>query len=212
MPSFLEKVRERPPERRLVKVIGYDPDLRIGGYASLEAEIGGTAAKVIGALLHIADYQVLPGIGTQRVNAIARIRLPPLGIMTSEAYAIVEGQRIYADPDATRPEIVAKANDLIQVAQVAGAVLGQLLLGRISTIIVEPQHWKGQRKKGADHKETARKLGDVKILLTDQAGSPISAVMGRDLDALPKKWEHAMDALGMALYGLDLLSTNRWPT
>jgi hypothetical protein len=219
MGSFVDKKRSAPPEpQRRVRIYGYDPDTDVAGWGVLTAWIGGTP-RIESAVLCIekcASSRTGQGKADDASFFAARMAASRLGASALDGapqYVIVEGQQVYPDPDASRQKIIAQANDLLHLALVAGAVLGVAVAKGCHTKVPLPAEWKKQRKKAPDHKRS----GDILIkhgvgVLVNDPETGLVTTDPRSLTTLDRRWEHALDALGIALYGFDLLSTNRWGT
>jgi hypothetical protein len=123
--------------------------------------------------------------------------------------AFIEAQQVYPTPDQDPRERVAKANDLLRCAQVTGA-LQAWAIAQGATIVrsILPATWKGQTKKEVTLASMQERLSLVPV----EVRAPIRGhgeeqhILGHQLPTLPAKLNHAIDALGIAVYGLDLLS------
>jgi hypothetical protein len=216
MGSFVDKKRAAPPAHvELTRVVGYDPDTDIAGWAVVYARLGIGTVPSIQSVLLLKDVYTTGKRGQAQANHAAL-----LGALTANdlfspvfgsTYGVVEGQQVYPDPDATRQKLVAQANDLLHLALVAGSVCGVAAAHQRACKIVLPKDWKKQRTKPADHQRSIAILIKQEAQVMVGENNQVRTVSpGALLGDLGKPWEHALDALGIALYGFDLLSTNRW--
>jgi hypothetical protein len=217
MGSFVDKKRAAPPAPiEMVRIVGYDPDTDIAGWAVLEAALAPTPRLLSAELIkdvytsgRRSQSQASYAAGTAAASAWGLMHQSMLG-----TYVVVEGQEVYPDPDASRQKLVAQSNDLLHLALVAGSVRGVAAVCRCLCKVALPKEWKKQRTKPADHKHSISILSKHTVAV-QAAGSGLRQQILTPcelLTELGRPWEHALDALGIALYGFDLLSTNRWGT
>ena len=132
----------------------------------------------------------------------------------------VESQRVYPTPDEEPQTRVAKANDLLRLAQVTGAVQAWAQLSynhrksvdpKVIIEAVAPATWKGQQRKEHTVAEVMKRIPLVPIHVDyPLRGELVSAdIQGQDLYGLPASMGHALDALGIALWGLDYLALHQ---
>jgi hypothetical protein len=196
--------------------MGFDPDVSVLGWAVVGAVIGGKLPPVFEtAKLHKASYVDLTGQkarkGHQQAFEISRslVKNPELmESISTVSLAVIEGQDFYPKPNASRPEMVSKAKSLIMIAHVSGAVHSMAIEHSVRALIALPNEWKGTRSKEADHARTGRELGGC-LTFPGLSGAPFTMSEQRIKD-LPAEWEHALDALGMALYGVTQLHRGVW--
>lgn len=219
MKNYVDELRERgPPEKRTISVDAFDPDVDTMGFCRLVAEVGGAVAPVpVRAYLRvIKNPSKKRGIlrAADAAEHLLGTDLPCHGIQ--QEYGLVESQQVYPDPNAPRAKLVAQANDLLRLAHVAGCCQAVLLKRGAQVRVVLPAEWKGQRKKHADHAISIRRCAaaSTNIILCQGTSGPLTSfVEGADLAGLVPQascWEHALDALGMALYGMDEIAYGRW--
>lgn len=206
MPSALDHLRahvEVPP--RQVVVVGFDPDIRILGWALVSASVSKTRSTVV----HYASLHTLACSTTRdpvaRLSEIVRDLARHLAVTAHTAtHVVIESQQVYGKPEDSVAKVVALANDLLRVAHISGAAEAVLSDHALAKVVL-PSTWKGQRDKEVDHKRS--------FAIMRQHRAPL-LVDGRDVlaraEELPAKVEHALDGLGMALYGVDLLASGRW--
>lgn len=214
MSSFVDKFRSTPRTTRTVVVFGGDPDMDTTGFAAISAEITIPATakpRVLGACIGL----IVPARGHLReleqademVRAIMTFSDPHLNACAFHA-AFIEAQQVYPNPDEDPRLKVAKANDLLRCAQVTGALQAWAVGQGIPVVrSLLPATWKGQTDKNVTLAEMQARMPDATVSVqAEYRGKPIQSIMGRDLNLLPAKLNHAIDALGIATYGLDLLS------
>jgi hypothetical protein len=217
MPSLIDKARANPPQPVLRRVFGGDPDMDTTGWAILSG--GFTRPSTGPAKVFAVQMGLLrPEPGKRRdleqadamVDAIARFWLPDCKQMDHMMgfHAFIEAQQVYPTPDEDPRTRVAKANDLLRCAQVTGAL--QAWVKRITNNdqrSVLPATWKGQQRKEQTVAMLVERLAAVPCIVYDRDEEHASCA-GQDLAALPAKFNHALDALGIALYGLDHLASH----
>ncbi len=214
-PSFVDKVRSNPPtDRRWVSVIGADPDIHTMGFGSVGGIIGGALPMQILYVRLFAIENKVPKKTKQHaiMDKMCRLLQPShfaLMTMASPSYLVVESQDFYPDRDMPRNEMVAKANALISIATVTGRVLAMGMESRCDAVrSVTPSEWKGNRKKPADHARSAKIVVGAEISIRDEHSTGFTHP--DTLEDLPALYEHALDGLGMALYGMEALHRGTW--
>lgn len=219
MTSFVDRMRETPAAPpRIVRVVGFDPDIDVAGWAQVSFMLVPNLPPKIGSVqLCMRSFQHHKCKGLARTVAAAKDLCEGGGgdIFGNADYAIVESQQLWSDPNMDRAEMFAKADDLLRIAHISGVVHALGTVAGIKVVAALPQTWKGQRKKEVDRARSMKLLGASNVrpsLFEYEDGSMVEVkTVPFDLAGKPGKWEHAMDGLGMALYGMELLGTNRWP-
>lgn len=176
------------------RVLGFDPDIHHCGWAIvhefLPIEVG--LIKLRGLKKdwpggYEATEQMCVRVGESLAARFFRIDA-----------AVIEGQHVYIG----RAE---RANDLLLVATVAGAAMGTLAAQKEATLnIVEPRDWKGTVRKDIMFKRILRAAGIQYI----QDSNPLEIFWGDIWPDPPRSLrdqEHAIDALGLALFGAGVL-------
>jgi hypothetical protein len=207
--SFVDKMRRTPTTTRPLTVHGFDPDGDTTGWARISATIEKPAAgppRV--AEVHLGLIEPPSGRHRDLEQAEAMVRAVfehQCVIDGVDPHVFVEAQRVYPEEDEEPQTRIAKANDLLRLAQVTGAV--QALAHAQSAFVraVLPQTWKGNQRKEHTIASCQQRLTGIKILLM-RRGKPPEQVDALRLDKLPGRLGHALDALGIAFYGLDWIS------
>lgn len=218
MSSFVDRLRSTATTSREICVHGFDPDGDTTGWARLQSTLETPArgpARVTGVMIGIVE----PSSGRRRDldQAEAMVRAvydhrSRLGGCALPTHVFVEAQQVYPTPDEDPRKRVAKANDLLRLAQVTGAV--QAIAHAEGACFVRallPATWKGQQQKDVTIATCMQRLQGVPIQLIRRGTEPPEQVDALRLDKLPGKLGHALDALGIALYGLDWLSRHEVP-
>lgn len=223
MAGFIDRIRQQhDAPRTRVQVIGVDPDIHACGWACVMADIHPVLPPVYG-YVGLTSLRSTAESGREAVDqACAMVDLIATRWHSSRrlgehVYVVLESQQFYPNPNDERRKMVSVANALIRVAHVTGGVQA-LARERSSDLSVRaflPAAWKGQRKKEATVREAAKQLAAAGV--TEVAAESFSArgeahtTFGvSELEALPSAWEHALDGLGLALYGLRLVQEGRW--
>lgn len=216
MASLVDAIRSEPPTEHTVQVWGFDPDLDTVGWACIDArytvpptgcpELG---TVYIGLIRHDAMKRAT---SIQKVNGMAETlatyantifcRFRPSYMEDTHVY--VEAQQVYANPDDSRQKVVAQSNDLLRLAQLTGAIqaLAHGHARHVSSIL--PAEWKHQAKKEAMHAAAIKRVGTRAsyVYPNQREAAPLRPGIGD----LPKIMGHAMDALCLALVGLDRIA------
>jgi Holliday junction resolvasome RuvABC endonuclease subunit len=217
MRNYVEEIRASPPKvRRAVAVLGFDPGVGVLGYALLTAEIGGSHPPAFdSAHLHQATFAGLTGEKPQKghhqaFQIIQKIteHSPLVLAMVKSSVVVIEGQNFYPRTEDSRAKMVATANALIMIAHVSGAVNTMARVRGKSVHVVLPNEWKGTRSKSADHLRTAVELSGCVTELGNRGD--MFTMSERRITEISAKWEHSLDALGMALYGVTQLHRGVW--
>ncbi len=221
MSGFIDKMRSEPPsDRQRISVFAADPDIHVLGLASVVALIhGGMPITIEQVSLMVVEQPSTPrGKMPKRVKqqAITEGMCRLLGhrhfdklCTRPQTCGVFETQVFYPDLDMERPEMVEKANSLIACATVTGRLVGLAFERQMPVRTVAPSIWKGNRKKAADHHRSAMIVGAAPVTVC-QADALTHPPISTALMSLPAKYEHAMDALGMSLYGIEQLHRGLW--
>lgn len=220
MGSFVDKVRTSPPsDRRVVTIVGVDPDIHVMGLACLQAEVGGSLPIHFTSLVLLAVENILPKRGkttkSEKQHFTTAAMCGTLGqhhfdqVDCGADLVLIESQDFYADRNMKRSEMVAKANALIACATITGRAVSLALERRARARTVAPSEWKHNRSKDADQARTIKAVAGAAISL--RTFDPKEAIPERvTLENLPPKYEHALDGLGIALYGVEQLHRGTW--
>lgn len=216
MASLVDAIRSEPPTEHTVQVWGFDPDLDTVGWACIDARytVPTTGRCVIDSVsLGLIRHAAPKGsTSIQKVNGMVQTlsewlshclaMLTPCDLERTHAY--VEAQQVYANPNDTRQKVTAQANDLLRLAQLTGAIqaLAHRHARHVSSIL--PAEWKHQAKKEAMHAAAIKRVGSMPADIYHKQGSTCTQLQG--IDGLPKIMGHAMDALCLALVGLDRIA------
>lgn len=219
MASLVDIIRANPPTEHTVRVWGFDPDLDTVGWAYIEGAYtvpttgaarllqvrlglikaegkGGTALAKAGRMIKALQYAFEPKYsdttGYKGVVDIGRAD-----------HVFIEGQQVYGDPNEPRQVLVAKANDLLRLAQISGSLqaLAWASTGNIEVLL--PSDWKHQAKKEAMHAAAVRRVGHAPVGTHRHQYHEPETTCG--IEGLPKIMGHAMDALCLAFVGMDRL-------
>ena len=233
---MIDRLRTTKPSVTNAVVLGFDPDLDTTGWCLIIASIhkpalghppiqevhiglieSGPAAK---GLIDLEKTEVMVWATTMwppenlmvgaysmsaRSAATQNVHKDSMGALATH-HCFVEAQRIYPNKDETPKERVGKGNDLIHLAQVTGALqaAGHRLGYGVQAVL--PQTWKGQGSKGSTVALLQERFASVPIHVHVATG--YMDVTAAKLDRLPGKMGHALDAAGIALYGLDYLAVH----
>lgn len=180
------------------RVLGFDPDLHHCGWAVVDnfepvevgvIELHGPKSEWPGGVEAVLQM-------VERVHEVLSTRY-----FTVDA-AVVESQRVYRDG-------AEKAGDLILLATVSGAALGALAKQpRAARYLVGPQDWKGTVRKDIMFKRILR-AANIQFKQEGKGKVPLLRPYWGDLWPYPpdslRDQEHAIDALGLALFGAGVL-------
>jgi len=136
--------------------------------------------------------------GAEAVAEVSRL-LPVLAadlvedwiLKLESALVVVEGQQFYGAKGRARPQ------DLINLAQTAGAACASLAPWAKQILIPLPQQWKGSIPKKVKHKRILNKLGWT----FHEGRVVVPAACPLDVEFPPSKWTHVIDAIGLAQWG-----------
>lgn len=165
---------------------GFDPDLHNSAYVRLMQKESTYGNKQI---LNVAAYEFSIKKKYKGFDAVQRM-VEEIQVRAEEAPGIfdcnkiiIEGQRLYPEKDATRQKMVGKANNLMSLAYLSGALHALAVQSCLYQVdLVQPQAWKGQKKKEPMHHR-------AKEILSQSS-------LGHVCEGLTI---HQMDALCMAL-------------
>lgn len=172
--------------------LGLDPDTNTTAWAIVSP----------GQILSVGMIRRTKGVdeGMVRLSAVA---LPSILSGRKIDVAVVEGQEIYLGSPAA-------PNDIVKLAQIAGALLGQLalLLPETALVLPTPATWKKQTPKPIHQARVLSRFGllyEQRAKYSLPAGCAKSArIHGAD-KLKDSDWLHVSDAVGLAAFGLDLL-------
>ncbi len=218
MTNFVDAIRSKPPSnRRVVTVLGVDPDIHTLGIASASARIGGSLPVEVLSVRLSSVCNRPPKKASQHTITEGMCKLLNANHLRTVAHlpnpdaVVVETQDFYPKRDMERPKMVSVANALISIATITGLAMGFALQTSQRARIVAPNVWKGNRDKPADHLRSQKIIGKAVVLLvSSETTSDIFTVHTQPLITLPAEYEHALDGLGMALYGVEQLHRGTW--
>lgn len=179
-------------------VLAVDPDMKTPAFACVG--YNGTAFKVhylgLGKVTtKKADHEVGPSL-----SAVAMARALQQLPLRPHALALVEGQMIYT-------HVRQKPQDIMRLAQAAGACAGVLLSWGLSARLVEPGVWKGQVPKEVCQARAYSRLGWTYEKHARKSGS-FAIPDARHVAGIPSvglknagDWKHLGDAVALAIWG-----------
>jgi hypothetical protein len=207
---------------------GVDPDLWTLGWARVEASFTrpSTAPATIEQVWLGVWSPEGKGVGDiEQANAmIGSLANPKAPWARDEAprnrdHVAAEAQRIYPNRNAKPTEVVAKANDLLRLAQISGAFQGMFAAdGYARTRSFKPDYWKHNAKKEAMHAVAIKRVDER----PDPGKAPIHLWTGTDvtvatsLQTIYKGMTKAagrldaFDAVCLALFAVDEIMYGRW--
>lgn len=203
MNDFIDKLRTAPPAAMrkpyYIKTWGFDPDMRHCGWAVLLTEITpGQAARPVYWNAGLIVARNLKLLGDKQVeNMIAEIeQFSPIATSLTNGQGqyhlgkplvhrlVIESQEFYSGSNVD-------VNDLIHLAQVAGALYGRIHSRVEGTPeLIRPRTWKGNKQKQGMHARARRFLESTG---QDRGFTSLEQVLKKDA-------QHAMDALCMAVW------------
>jgi hypothetical protein len=116
---------------------------------------------------------------------------------------VVEGQRIYHG-------VKTAPNDILTLGQVAGGILGQVLVlaPTTNTCFPHPQDWKGQLPKTVEQGRTFVHYG-ILFEKNDSYCWPSGCAKSAKIEGAAGlnrgDWKHVADAVGLARHGIKVL-------
>ncbi len=212
--SFIDKIRSTPATSRDVTVFGFDPDMDTTGWAQVDGTLEKPARGfpiIRGVCLGLIETKTRGLRDLEQTEAmVAAIKLDMPRIVDSlkekKDAVFVEAQQVYPTPDEDPKTRVAKANDLLRLAQLTGAVQASALFSGVHYVrAVLPATWKGQARKNVTIADLMQTLAGTTVSII-RPGKAVENVSADRLDKLPGKIGHALDALGIALYGIEWIS------
>lgn len=210
--SLIDRMRAAPRTTRTLRILGVDPDADTTGWAYIDAVLDSHAGLTIRRVylgLIVPDQRGLADLEQAQVmiEAVVAFTLPGFPALDG---VFVESQRIYPTPDEDPRTRVAKANDLLRLAQVTGAVQAWAMCHAHQPYVraVPPADWKGQQRKEHTLAQLQKRLDSVPVLAAyPWRGKPTELELyGHDLNNLPASCGHAIDALGIAVWGANWLA------
>jgi hypothetical protein len=135
-------------------------------------------------------------------------------------HVAAEAQRIYPKRDEKPTAVVAKANDLLRLAQISGAFQGMFAAeGFARTRSFKPDYWKHNAKKEAMHAAAIKRIDDgawggvsCPIDLwagTEPAAQTTLAAVYKGMTKAAGRLD-AFDAVCLALFAVDEIMYGRW--
>lgn len=176
---------------------GIDPDTKNTGIAAVtlhEKEPMLLGAWVVANRSSAAGWEAIKIQSDKASEVIQSILLNFFGCMN---IVTIETQRAYGKTDRTDP------NALIKLAMVSGIYLN--CFPSEVTYLAEPREWKKQVPKQIHQARSCRVLKLTYEAVGDQNGYVIPAIDSQHCFCNIKHktgWKHAMDAVGLALWGL----------
>jgi hypothetical protein len=197
MGSVFDHIAKTTKKERALTVIGVDPDLHSSGVAIVNvvwSEPPIAPMRIVSAwakLVEIPTRLIGVAAADAMVNALAEDPFAR-AVHDGQVLLIAEGQQVYPDEDMKRSELIAKANDLLRLAQVTGGAQA-IATGRgWHQRSVLPSTWKQQKGKDVHQK----------VHIPDRfAGVPVTIGGHYTFDNYPARFNHAIDALGLAQWG-----------
>ncbi len=210
MKSLIDRMRATPASRTVMTVFGFDPDLDTTGWACVTGTVTVPAVgrtPITSVHFGMIETKVK---GTDIQKAAAMVAALCKWIAPNQELAphgvFVEAQQVYPTKDEDMAKRIAKANDLLRLAQITGAMQAIAIRDEIANVhAVLPASWKGQQDKDSTIAMLQQRLPGS-IILLHHSNKPNQVVEAAELDRLPARAGHALDAVGIALYGLDYLA------
>ena len=215
MNSFLDKLRAPGyvQVQEEVEVLGFDPDHNHCGLACVRGKVDRTAHGFVVDSMIVAVIQPeqrrLRGLDQTHimVETLHKYRVPT---WNGRAFAFIESQQVYPREDEERHVTIAKANDLLRLAHVSGGFHLKMLTEGRNCHVMLPAEWKGQRPKEVMHQEVKEKYPRTPSFTYAWERTLGWTTSSRKLTELTEaKWGHAMDALCLALYGINQVAIGK---
>jgi hypothetical protein len=202
-----------------------DPDLWTLGWARIEASFtrpSTAPATIEGVWLGVWSPEGKGAGDIEQVNAmIGSLANPmaPWAHITPDCHVAAEAQRIYPNRNAKPPEVVAKANDLLRLAQISGAFQGMFAVdGYARTRAFKPDYWKHNAKKEAMHAAAIKRVderpdpGKAPIHLWEGTQVSVCTTLAAVYKGMTKAAGRldAFDAVCLGLFGIDEIMYGRW--
>ena len=206
MKSVFDHLQDVRAASRSAVIIGLDPDLHTSGLAIGQATwkvprlapptITSIVADLVRVPSQLRGLEAADAMAAQLAIAIEK-RAPVLG---NDVIVVIESQQVYPDEDMPRNEMVAKANDLLRLSHVSGAMAATAAARRWQFTSVLPFDWKGTKAKDKHHIHIRDRLVGMAVTVGGQPFGKQSAMYG-----------HAVDAIGLVLYGIEEASRGLLP-
>ena len=168
--------------------LGVDPGVRLSVFALIDRQCRLLRVGVVKTL-----DQHSPFTGMVRSFSVAASTFPEVAI------AVVEGQQVYKGKTV--------AASILPVAHTAGAIGALLVPVACRVLIPLPATWKGQVPKEVNQARSLARVGLQYVLGTSYCW-PSGCATAAKVDGLAQlnrgDWEHVGDAVGLALWGLDV--------
>lgn len=191
----------RAVELGVTEVVGIDPDSKAVGVA-ISSYVPRHVERSWG-LACLKPKQKWGGVmaASELAQATVRLRSGEARLIVVEAMRV----RRYGGDSATK-----NPQSLVDLAFLGGVVAGVLGSPERTVVLpVEPNDWKGSVRKPMHHCRVlaklgwqAKRFGDHARPETNPSGNYFTPVKGAD-------WKHVMDAVGLALWGVEELNTCR---
>ena len=155
-------------------------------------------------VLRVGVVRHSPKSREESILSLTALAVPAMIANSMPDIAVVEGQQVYYG-SSTPP------SDLLKLARITGGVEGQLHMVRpgMPVCVPLPTTWKGQVPKPIHQARVLAKYGILYEQLSEYsrpAGCAKAAqIQGAD-KLRPSDWKHVVDAIGLAAYGLSILS------
>lgn len=215
----------RNMESAMSYVLGIDPDLDTTAFAFVDANT--TCVELVGVA------RPLKGVGrkVERMVAAINVAFTNIACDTHEfTYSqkirdafergrifctVVEGQQIYQG-------VRQRPDDILRLSQVAGggAGIASHLCGATRLLMPRPQEWKGSVPKPIHQARVLERLGwpyerkgpapKRTMGKVEHSGYCVPTSVPSDValyDVRPSDWKHIVDAIGLALWGVDQLKS-----
>lgn len=194
--------------------LGIDPDCRHTGWGIVQQ------VNDLPPTLYAAGVVSIPGqIKKRKIKGNEAVILMATTLylmelpMVEYSAIVVEGQTIYRRGSHDKG---VDPNAILRIGQVSGAALVAALAGTegpTQVFLPEPKTWKKQVPKRIHQARVCKRLGygykahgtakDGYVVPLLPQGSPAAR---KCAELKPTHWKHAMDGVGLALYGLDQLA------
>lgn len=182
-------------------IIGIDPDLHCVSMAAIDLD-----QKIL-LLQSIKIHKDLKGYGTLEYFMNAFNRTAPQALEYTPT-VVIEGQNIIQSRNTK-----IRKQDIVILANMAGAIYGAWGAIGAKPHIVLPFDWKGSVKKEVHQRRTCLNLGwkynnhpgyVSPIIPKDWEVISNIYIKGENKEKLPNQgdWKHIMDSIGLALWGM----------
>jgi Holliday junction resolvasome RuvABC endonuclease subunit len=169
--------------------IGIDPDLHNLSWAAIDTTRTVVAVQVISISRTYKGWAAV----VKMIQAIEKTS--PLAFTipnySGPSRTVLESQQIYFGKSKASPE------SILMLAHLTGAIHAKVLSQNKISALVKPRQWKGSVPK-AIHQERILKQVGWRSKRTQGYCYPTNA----PFDLKVSQWKHAVDAIGLALYGL----------